>query len=95
MCACTPILTTDGLCSSLGTQRSRPVDPSALALLAVHRKCKDFGRYRFVIESKQDARYATALERARKVVLEQLSGLPPELERLASRLRRELGEVDA
>ena len=73
---------------------ARP-DPAAFALLVVQRKCKDYGRFRFVTEVKHDERYAPFAARARAAVLGTLSGLPARQQRLAEILADALGSVDA
>ena len=69
-----------------------PVDPGPFALLAVQRKCKDYGRYCFVVEVRGDARYAPFQARARASVLSQLGALPDAHAPLAARLRAAFGE---
>ncbi len=69
---------------------ARP-DPAAFSLLVVQRKCKDYGRFRFVTEVKHDARYTPFAARARTAVLGALPGLPASQHRLAEILRDALG----
>jgi len=71
---------------------ARP-DPAAYALLVVQRKCKDYGRFRFVTEVKHDARYGPFVARARNAVLGALPGLPSGQRRLAEILGEALGAV--
>ncbi len=65
-------------------------DPAAFALLVVQRKCKDYGRFRFVTQVKRDARYAPFIARARAAVLELLPRLPAPQRRLGEILREAL-----
>lgn len=73
------------------TARGARPDPVAYALLVVQRKCKDYGRFRFVAEVKHDARYGPFVERARAAVIEALPGLPASQRRLAEILGDALG----
>jgi hypothetical protein len=70
-------------------------DPSAFALLVVQRKCKDYGRYRMVVERKGDSRYRPFIARAAASVLGALPALPPEQRRLAELLHDALRETSA
>ncbi len=65
--------------------------PDSLALLVVQRKCKDFGRYRYLVAVVGDTRFASALERARGAVRAALPALPNALGGLASALEEALG----
>lgn len=76
-------------------RRGQPPDPAAFALLVVQRKCKDYGRYRFVTKVKGDMRYTPFIARARAAVLEALPRLPTRQHRLAEILREALAAVDA
>jgi hypothetical protein len=75
--------------------RGRAADPAGYALMIVQRKCKDFGRYRLLVERKGDHRYRPYIARARASVLGALPALPPELRRLAELLPAALAERDA
>ncbi len=72
--------------------RGRGADPAGFALMIVQRKCKDFGRYRMLVERKGDLRYRPYIARARASVLGALPGLPPGLRRLAELLPAALAE---
>jgi hypothetical protein len=61
-------------------------DPRAFALVVVQRKCKDYGRYRLMVEKKGDMRYRPYLARAQASVRSVLADLPPEQRRLAELL---------
>jgi len=75
------------------TARGARPDPAAFALLVVQRKCKDYGRFRFVSEVKHDARYGPFVARARNAVLGALPGLPAGQRRLSEILAEALGAV--
>jgi aminoglycoside/choline kinase family phosphotransferase len=68
-----------------------PPDPSALALLVVQRKCKDFGRFRYLIQREGEERWTTPAARARAAVLDSLPELPPGLGELSELLAANLG----
>jgi hypothetical protein len=70
--------------------RARRGDPAAFALLVVQRKCKDYGRYRVLVERKGDLRYRPYIARATASVLGALAALPPAQHRLAEILREAL-----
>ncbi len=70
--------------------RGSAPDPAAFALLTVQRKCKDYGRFRYVTEVKHDVRYGPFIERARTVVLGALPRLPEAQRPLAELLREAL-----
>jgi len=70
-------------------------DPAAFALLVVQRKCKDYGRFRFVTRVKRDARYLPFIARARAAVLDSLPRLPAGQRRLAEILAEALAEGNA
>jgi N-acetylmuramate 1-kinase len=70
--------------------RSRRGDPAAFALLVVQRKCKDYGRYRVLVEKKGDLRYEPYIARAKASVLGALPALPPAQGGLAEILREAL-----
>jgi hypothetical protein len=76
-------------------RRGRAPDPAAFALLVVQRKCKDYGRFRFVTKVKGDMRYTPFIARARAAVLDALPRLPARQGRLAEILREALGAVDS
>jgi hypothetical protein len=67
-------------------------DPAAFALLVVQRKCKDYGRYRLLVERKGDLRYRPFIARAAASVLGALPVLPREQRRLAELLHGALRE---
>jgi len=71
-------------------RRANP-DPEAFALLVVQRKCKDYGRFRYITQVKGDSRYAPFIARARDAVLDALPRLPVSQRRLAEILDRALG----
>ena len=73
---------------------ARP-DPAAFALLVVQRKCKDYGRFRFVTQVKHDARYTPFIARARAAVLSELPRLPARQRRLAEILADALARVES
>ena len=68
-----------------------PIEPGSFALLVVQRKCKDLGRFRYLVEVTGDARFEAALGRAREAVVESLPGLPDALRALARALEGALG----
>jgi aminoglycoside/choline kinase family phosphotransferase len=70
--------------------RARHGDPAAFALLVVQRKCKDYGRYRVLVERKGDLRYRPYIARAAASVLGALPALPPAQRKLAEILREAL-----
>ncbi|MCE2391172.1 MAG: phosphotransferase [Proteobacteria bacterium] len=71
------------------------IDPRQLGLLVVQRKCKDFGRYRYLVERRGESRYAAYLARARDSVLTGLEDLPSHLGRTSNLLRRAVGSAPA
>jgi len=71
------------LLSRYWSARGARPDRAAFALLVVQRKCKDYGRYRYVTRVKRDARYAPFITRARDAVLGALPQLPAGQRRLA------------
>jgi N-acetylmuramate 1-kinase len=73
--------------------RGEREDRARFALVAVQRKCKDFGRYRLLVERKNDLRYRPYVARAVRSVLSVLDELPREQSPLASLLRRAFAEV--
>jgi len=75
--------------------RTAAADPTAFALLVVQRKCKDYGRFRFVAEVKGDARYGPFAARARAAVQSVLPDLPPAQRRLAEILHEAFGAPGA
>lgn len=72
--------------------RGAAPDPAAFALLVVQRKCKDYGRYRLLVERKGDPRYRPFIARAAAAVLGALPALPPGQRRLAELLDTALRE---
>ncbi len=64
--------------------RAKAPDATAFALLTVQRKCKDYGRFRFMTQVKRDARYTPFIARARAAVLVSLPQLPAPQRRLAA-----------
>jgi aminoglycoside/choline kinase family phosphotransferase len=70
--------------------RARRGDPAAFALLVVQRKCKDYGRYRVLVERKGDLRYQPYIARATASVLSALPALPAAQRKLAELLREAL-----
>lgn len=84
-----------GLLERYWSARGGDPDPAAFALLTVQRKCKDYGRFRFVTQVKHDARYAAFVERAREAVLEALPRLPARQRGLAELLTEALGRAAA
>ncbi|HTO53509.1 MAG TPA: phosphotransferase [Myxococcota bacterium] len=73
--------------------RGQRFDPEAFALLVVQRKCKDYGRYRVLVERKGDHRYRPFIARAAEAVLEAVPKLPPAQRRLGEQLRQALAET--
>lgn len=67
------------------------LDPGALAMLVVQRKCKDFSRFASLVQAKGDLRYAPFVAAARETVLGMLPALPRELGRLGPLLEEALG----
>ncbi|HKC52694.1 MAG TPA: phosphotransferase [Myxococcota bacterium] len=66
--------------------RGAGADASAFALLVVQRKCKDYGRYRMLVERKGELHYRPFIARAAAAVLGALPELPAEQRRLAELL---------
>jgi hypothetical protein len=64
------------LLSTYESVRGVRVEPSSLAILVVQRKCKDFGRYRYLTEVRGDARFAPYRARARDSILAVLDAAP-------------------
>ena len=73
--------------------RGAAPDPSAFALLVVQRKCKDYGRYRVLVERKGDLRYRPFIGRAVAAVIGAIPRLPPGQKKLGELLRQALGEA--
>jgi aminoglycoside/choline kinase family phosphotransferase len=71
------------------TARGAAPDPAAFALLVVQRKCKDYGRYRYMCQVKGETRWAPYIARAAASVGEVLPALP----RAHSALARILSEA--
>jgi hypothetical protein len=69
------------------------LDPTALAMLVVQRKCKDWSRFRQV-SRRGAARYAPFVASARRALLEASAELPRDLAQLAPLLERGLPEED-
>jgi len=80
------------LCARYWRARGAGPDPARFALLVVQRKCKDYGRYRRMVEDRGDERYRPFIARAAQAVLSFLPSLPPAQSRLAEILRRALAE---
>ncbi|HXX47516.1 MAG TPA: phosphotransferase [Myxococcota bacterium] len=80
------------LCARYWRARGANPDPARFALLVVQRKCKDYGRYRLMVEHRGDERYRPFIARAAQAVLSFLPSLPPAQSRLAEILRRALAE---
>jgi len=72
--------------------RGAAPDAAAFALLVVQRKCKDYGRYKYMCEVKGDARYAPSIARAAASVRGALAALPPAQAPLARILREAIVE---
>jgi hypothetical protein len=83
------------LCARYWSARGVSADPAAFALLVVQRKCKDYGRYRLLVERKGDLRYRPFIARAVASVLEVLPALPTAQLRLGELLRAAFAEVAA
>lgn len=64
--------------------RGAPASTAAFALLVTQRKCKDYGRYRYMQQVKADARFVSYLPRAAASVRSVLRDLPPAQARLAA-----------
>jgi hypothetical protein len=73
--------------------REASADPAAFALLTVQRKCKDYGRYRLLVERRGELHYRPFIARAVAAVLGALPALPPEQQRLADLLQSALREM--
>ena len=69
--------------------------PAEFALLAVQRKCKDFSRFRTLVDAGDEFRYAPAERRARSSILDALGGLPESQAALRSCLPEALEACDA
>ena len=80
------------LLDAYSRSRHETLDPTALPLLVVQRKCKDFGRFRYMLKREGEGRWKLPLERARSAVLGALPELPPGFERLAELLSAALCE---
>ena len=80
------------LLDAYSQSRDETLDPAALSLLVVQRKCKDFGRFRYMLKRDGEERWKLPLERARSAVLGALPGLPTGFERLAELLSGALSE---
>jgi hypothetical protein len=61
--------------------------------LVVQRKCKDYGRYRVLVERKGDLRYRPFIARASATVLAAVPDLPPAQRKLGELLRAALGDA--
>src|SRR5258705_5638247 len=72
--------------------RGAGADASAFALLVVQRKCKDYGRYRMLVERKGELQYRPFIARAAAAVLGALPQLPADQRRLAELLDEALRE---
>ena len=81
----------EGLLAHYEREARTSIDPGALALLVVQRKCKDLGRFRYLVEVAGDARFGAAMDRARASVVETLPRLPDALRSLACALEGALG----
>ena len=67
--------------------RGRPLDPEALRLLVVQRKCKDYAIFRRMLRVKKDLRFRAPERAAREAVCSVLAELPAELAHVAVVLR--------
>jgi hypothetical protein len=76
------------LLSTYESARGVRVEPSSLAILVVQRKCKDFGRFRYLVEVREDSRFAPYRARARDSVLAVLDAAP-----LSTRARSALRQL--
>jgi aminoglycoside/choline kinase family phosphotransferase len=81
------------LLDAYARSRGEPLNPTALSLLVVQRKCKDFGRFRYMMKREGEARWKLPRERARAAVLGALPGLPAGFEELAQLLSDTLNEA--
>lgn len=68
------------------TGREATLDPTALALLVVQRKCKDFAIFRRLLRVKKDLRYRAPERAARAAVRNALPTLPAALDHVAAAL---------
>ena len=66
--------------------RGTPFDPASLCLLALQRKCKDYGIFRRLIRVKNDLRYVAAEQSARCVIETMLGELPGSLRHIGEAL---------
>jgi N-acetylmuramate 1-kinase len=82
------------LCARYWSARGGAFGPAAFALLVVQRKCKDYGRYRRIVERKGDLRYRPFIARAASAALEVLPALPAAQRRLAELLRAAFSEAE-
>ncbi len=71
----------------------RTLDPAALALLVVQRKCKDLGRFLVLASRRDGPLWSAAAARAHEAVIDALPRLPAELAELSGLLSAALGEV--
>ncbi len=71
----------------------RPVAADELALLAVHRKCKDLSRYLRVLERGGPELYRTAKQNALEAIRTSLAELPPDLSGVAEPIDSALREL--
>ncbi|MEE9278745.1 MAG: phosphotransferase [Myxococcota bacterium] len=71
----------------------RTLDPAALALLVVQRKCKDLGRFVVLASRRGGPLWSAAAARAREAVSDALPRLPAELAELSGLLSAALGKL--
>jgi aminoglycoside/choline kinase family phosphotransferase len=75
--------------------RGEAPDPSALALLIIQRKCKDFARFRYLARVEHKPRFAPYAASAREAVVSALPELPPGLRAFGASLSDALTEAMA
>jgi aminoglycoside/choline kinase family phosphotransferase len=81
------------LLTAYAEHSGREPDPAALAMLVVQRKCKDFGRFLYLINREGEDRWDIAAASARRAVLQALPRLPGNLGRLSELLTAALTAV--
>lgn len=81
------------LLTSYAGHSGREPDPAALALLVVQRKCKDLGRFLYLVKKEGEDRWGTAAASARHAVLQALPRLPGNLAKLSELLTAALTAV--
>jgi aminoglycoside/choline kinase family phosphotransferase len=75
-----------GLLEHYAELRGQALDPTALALLVIQRKCKDLGRFKYLAHQKHDLRFSPYAASAAAAIRSALPALPAGLEALGARL---------